>query len=74
MAKSNRLLTPAKVRKLREQFANPSKYGTRDDRIAAAATKHGVAPATIRNAIAGRTYKDCDGPITAGLRKLAQAA
>lgn len=60
----NRLLTPAKVRSIREQFAKPAKYGTRGDRIAAAAAKHGVATGTIRNIISGRTYKECDGPIT----------
>lgn len=72
--KNNRRLTPAKVRNLREQFAKPAKYGTREDRIAAAATKHGVAPNTIRNLVSGRTYKDCAGPITAGRAPLAQAA
>lgn len=71
---ANRSLTPAKVRVLREKFAKPSKYGTREDRIAAEATRLGVAPGTIRNAIAGRTYTDCDGPITRREPKQAVAA
>lgn len=70
----NRSLTPATVRKLREKFARPAKYGTREDRIAAEAVKLGVAPGTIRNAIAGRTYKHAEGPITRRERSQAVAA